>query len=83
MSQTQATTTQSGEPGRYEIRIQGHLEDRWADWFEGLNVTRESNGTTCLSGPVPDQAALHGLLSKVGDLGLPLISVNLMEQGKR
>ena len=63
------------EPERYEIRIKGHLDDKWADWFEGLTITREDNGETLLTGPVVDQAALHGLLRKVRDLGLPLVSV--------
>jgi hypothetical protein len=67
------------DPERYEIRIKGHLENRWADWFEGLTITREDNGETRLTGPVPDQAALHGLLRKVRDLGLPLIAVIRIE----
>ena len=62
------------EPGLYEIRIKGHLDDRRAAWFEGLTVTREENGSTLLTGRF-DQAALHGLLRKVRDLGMPLISV--------
>lgn len=62
-------------PELYEIRLKGHLNDRWADWFEGFSFIRESDGTTILSGAVADQAALHGLLRKVRDLGLPLISV--------
>ena len=62
-------------PDRYEIRIKGHLDTRWTDWFEGLTITREANGETLLTGPVADQAALHGLLRKVRDLGLPLMSV--------
>lgn len=65
--------------GLYEIRLKGHLEDRWTDWFEGLSFTRESDGTTILAGPVADQAALHGFLRKVRDLGLPLISVIQIE----
>jgi len=67
------------EPGRYEIRIRGHLEKRWADRFEGLTITLEDNGDTLLTGSVIDQAALHGLLRKVRDLGLPLVSVNHIE----
>ena len=62
-------------PTIYEIRIKGHLSDRWADWFEGLTFTHESDGTTALCGPLTDQAALHGLLNGIRDLGLPLISV--------
>jgi len=64
------------DPGRYEIRLQGHLNDRWAAWFEGLTIIRTVNGETLLTGPVVDQAALHGLLRKVRDLGLPLLAVN-------
>jgi hypothetical protein len=59
----------------YEVRLKGHLDARWAGWFDGLTLTRESNGTTVLRGHVPDQAALHGLLQKVRDVGLPLVSV--------
>lgn len=65
-----------GQPTIYEIRIDGHLDREWSDWFEGLTITPEEDGTTLLSGPVADQAALHGLLRKVRDLGVPLISVN-------
>jgi hypothetical protein len=61
--------------GRYEIRIQGQLHARWAAWFDGWSLTNENEGTTIISGPVIDQAALHGLLQKVRDIGLPLISV--------
>jgi hypothetical protein len=60
---------------RYEIRLQGHLADHWAGWFEGMSLTREGDGTTLLHGHVVDQAALHGLLSKVRDTGLPLVSL--------
>ena len=68
-------------PGRYEIRLKGHLDARWAAWFDGLTVTHDSDGTTIIHGPVADQAALHGLLQKTRDLGLPLISVNYVESG--
>ena len=64
------------EGGSYEIRLKGHLEARWAEWFDGLSLTQESDGTTVLRGSVVDQAALHGLLGKVRDLGLPLIAVH-------
>ena len=59
----------------YQIRIQGHLDGQWSDWFEGLTVTLEEDGVTLLTGPLVDQAALHGLLKKVRDLGMPLVSV--------
>lgn len=62
-------------PDRYEIRFKGHLAARWAAWFDGMTLTTSSDGTTVLDGPVADQAALHGLLTKLRDLGLPLISV--------
>jgi len=65
--------------GRYEIRLKGRLESRWAAWFDGLSLTNESDGTTIIRGPVADQAALHGLLQKVRDLGLPLVSVTQVE----
>jgi hypothetical protein len=69
------------DPGRYEIRLKGHLDARWAAWFDGLTLTRDSDGTTIIYGPVTDQAALHGLLQKTRDLGLPLISVTYVEPG--
>ena len=70
------TSAGSGHEGRrYEIRLGGHLENRWADWFDGLSLTHQTDGTTVLHGEVVDQAALHGLLQKVRDLGLPLVSV--------
>lgn len=76
MSQTDASTADHQKPGLYKIRIKGHFDDRWADWFEGLTITREENGDTLLTGLVVDQAALYGVLRKVRDLGLPLLSVN-------
>jgi hypothetical protein len=63
----------------YEIRIKGHLGRQWADWFEGLTITLEEDGNTLLTGLVVDQAALHGLLKKVRDLGMPLLSVNRVD----
>ena len=69
-------TTDSNQTIVYEIRIKGHLDIQWTDWFEGFTITLEDNGITCLKGTVVDQAELHGLLKKVRNLGLPLISVN-------
>jgi len=63
----------------YEIKVKGHLDDRWSEWFDALSVTHDESGNTILSGPIPDQAALHGLLAKVRDLGLPLLSVKRVE----
>ena len=65
--------------GRYEIRLQGHLDERWAAWFDGLSLRYESDGTTTIHGPVVDQAALHGLLQRVRDVGLPLVSVTQVD----
>jgi hypothetical protein len=79
MNGTRASTEHHHQPDLYEIRIVGHLDSRWADWFEGLSFTQESDGTTTLCGPVVDQAALHGLLRRVRDLGLPLVSVTRVE----
>jgi hypothetical protein len=77
----EATTVSSAqEPDRYEIRVKGHLADRWAAWFEGMTLTRQADGTTVLDGPVADQSALHGLLRKISDLGLPLVSVTPTDQ---
>ncbi len=82
MRETDVSTEDPYEPGLYAIRLKGHLDDRWAAWFEGLSFTHASDGTTILSGPVVDQAALHGLLRKVRDLGMPLISVIGVEPGQ-
>lgn len=65
----------SFDTGTYEIRVRGHLHRRWAAWFDGLVLSREPDGTTVMRGQVTDQAALQGLLHRLGDLGLPLISV--------
>jgi hypothetical protein len=67
------------QPLIYRIRLKGHLGSQWADWFEGLTITLEENGNTLLTGVVVDQAALHGLLKKVRDLGMPLLSVNRVD----
>jgi hypothetical protein len=60
----------------YQIRVRGHLGERWSEWFEGMRITNEANGEAVLTGPVTDQAALHGLLARVRDLGLPLLAVS-------
>ena len=76
MSETYAATDDDAESGVYEIRFKGHLPDRWAAGFADLILTREEDGVTLFTGPVVDQAALHGLLRKLRDFGMPLISVN-------
>lgn len=63
------------EPTSYRIRVNGRLDDHWLAWFDGLTLTYSSDGTTTLTGPIPDQAALHGLLTKIRDLGLVLVSI--------
>src|SRR5512136_2555824 len=69
------------QPVAYQIRLKGHLGSQWTDWFEGLTITLEEDGDTLLTGSVIDQAALHGLLKKVRDLGMPLVSVSPLEHG--
>jgi hypothetical protein len=81
MSNTLNPQPDPGQPMLYQIRIKGHLGEHWADWFEGMAITLEANGETLLTGPVIDQAALHGLLKKVRDLGMPLLSVNRLKPG--
>jgi hypothetical protein len=76
MSPTQVSTELYHVHGRCEIRLEGHLDERWADWFEGLSLTHESDGTTTLDGRLSDQAALHGVFNKLRDLGVLLISVH-------
>jgi hypothetical protein len=75
MSEAKASTGDHDEPGTYEIRLKGHLDGRWVAWFDGLSLSREGDGTTVIGGQVADQAALHGLLQRVRDTGLPLLSV--------
>ena len=79
MSGTHASMSNRQEAERYEIRLKGHLDTRWAAWFDGLTLTTQSDGTTVIHGLVVDQAALHGLLQKVRDIGLPLVSVTHVE----
>ncbi len=76
---SERSTGHDYRPGRYEIKLKGHLDARWSAWFDGLTLTRQSDGTTLIHGPVVDQAALHGLLQKVRDVGLPLVSVQRVE----
>ena len=82
MSETHALPEYYDESGLYEIRLKGHLDARWANRFEGLTITLVEDGDTLLTGPVVDQAALHGLLKKVRDLGMPLVSVSPVEHGQ-
>lgn len=78
MSNTPVSPEFHDESGLCEIRVKGHLDGRWAEWFGGLIITPEEDGGTLLTGPVADQAALHGLLKRIRDLGLPLLSVNFV-----
>jgi hypothetical protein len=82
MSPKHNTNTDPLQPMTYQIRVKGHLNRGWTDWFEGLSVTLEDNGDTLLTGTVVDQAALHGLLRKVRDLGIPLISVSPVDASR-
>jgi hypothetical protein len=76
-------TSRDHDPGSYEIRVRGHLDSRWAAWFDGMTLDRGSDGTTNIRGPVVDQAALHGLLATLRDTGLPLMSVTRVEPDRR
>ena len=76
MANTNTTAEYQKQPDSYEIRLKGHLDARWTGWFDGFTITLTEDGETILTGSVADQAALHGLLKKVRDLGLPLLSVN-------
>ncbi|MCK4977479.1 MAG: hypothetical protein KAS36_11165 [Anaerolineales bacterium] len=80
MKDSQISGEHCSEPETYEIRIQGHLQDRWSDWFERMTITRESDGTTTLSGSLPDQTALHSILLKIRDMNLKLISVKEIQR---
>ena len=81
-NEIQREASEKAQPLVYQIRIEGHLGREWTDWFGGLTLTLEDNGDTLLTGPVIDQAALHGLLKKVRDLGMPLVSVNRGKPGQ-
>jgi hypothetical protein len=76
MSNELSLESYPGQPMDYQIRVKGHLSSQWTEWFEGLTITLEEDGNTLLTGTVIDQAALHGLLKKVRDLGVPLLSIN-------
>jgi hypothetical protein len=82
MSSRCNTHIDPSQPLVYKIRIKGHLGSGWSDWFGGLTITLDENGDTLLTGPVVDQAALYGLLKKVRDLGMPLVSVSLIQPGQ-
>jgi hypothetical protein len=79
MTERHTPTPDSQEAGRYEIRLTGHLDAHWTAWFDGLAVTHEGDGSTLISGVIVDQAALHGVLRRVRDLALPLVSVTRIE----
>ena len=79
MSNTPYSRPDPGQPRIYQIRLAGHLSHQWSDWFAGLAITLEEGGDTLLTGPVVDQAALFGLLKKVRDLGMPLVSLHRLE----
>ena len=83
MSSNHSPERDAGQPMVYQIRIKGHLGSQWTEWFEGLTITLGEDGDTLLTGPVIDQAALYGLLKKVRDLGMPLLSVNSVEPGRQ
>ena len=82
MSDKQPAGEKYNQPQFYVIRLKGHLGDRWAEWFEDLTITLEEDGDTLLTGSVVDQSALHGLLKKVRDLGMPLVSVSLLDHSQ-
>lgn len=82
MSDEFTSQTDPDQPVVYQIRIKGHLGPQWTEWFDDMAVTRDENGETLLTGPVTDQAALHGLLKKVRDLALPLLSVKRMDTSR-
>lgn len=75
--------TEQNQPGCYQIRLKGQLDSKWTEWFEGMSITLEEDGNTLLTGPVIDQAALHGLLKKIRDLGLTLLAINPVGPGSR
>src|SRR5262245_27152302 len=82
MSNEPTPKPDTSQPMVYQIRVKSHLGSNWTDWFGGLTITLEEDGNTLLTGTVVDQAALYGVLKKVRDLGMPLISVNLLDAGE-
>jgi hypothetical protein len=82
MSSKTNSEIEKAQPMVYQIRIMGHLGREWTDWFEGLTITLEDNGETLLTGSIVDQAALYGLLRRMRDVGMPLLSVNRVKLGK-
>ena len=82
MSRWRGATNGRREAGRYEVRVKGHLDGRWAAWFDGMGLTHEADGHTVIHGPVVDQAALHGLLQRVRDTGMPLVSVTRIDDDR-
>jgi hypothetical protein len=79
MTDQRTPTPERPEAGQYEIRLSGHLDAHWTSWFDGLDVSQDSDGTTVISGHMADQAALHGALQRVRDLGVPLVSVTRIQ----
>lgn len=80
MSNKRSANKDQYQPEIYELRIRGHLQDKWSEWFEGLTLTRQDDGTTTLCGPLPDQTALHSILLKIRDMNLKLISVEEIQR---
>lgn len=79
MTDEQKPKPDTKQPLVYQIRLKGHLGQQWKEWFDGLTITLDKDGNTLLSGPVEDQAALHGILKRIRDVGMPLLSVNAIE----
>lgn len=79
VSNSSGSVRKANQAPIYQIRLQGHLDQKWLAWFDGLTITLEDNGDMCLTGAVIDQSALHGLLKKIRDLGLPILSINRIE----
>jgi hypothetical protein len=79
MSDERKSERDTDQPKIFQIRIQGHLSQQWTGWFEGLSITLEEDGNTLLSGPVVDQSALYGILKKIRNSGMPLLSVNVVD----